>query len=410
MEPVKERVMGHLRYLAEEIGCRPIGTDANDAAAEYIEKVWKNAGLIVEKQEFEVPNWECEKACLILKGEQLDARANSFSAACDITGEIMPICTLEELEATPHLAGKIVLLYGELSKENFIPKGFTIYNPESHKRVIQLLEEKNPSAIITVRMEKMNDEPIFNDWDLDIPSVTISAETGLMINNCSNAAQIRLIVDSKRSPGKTRNIIGRLNGNAKEKIILTAHYDSVFKTYGAFDNASGVSIILALAEEISTRDDLHMGFEFIAFSSEEYLGLGDQIYLSNFDRTLQDGIAAINFDGIGQSLGTNNMTLMAGSLGLENLLKTIKKGFPAVQWVNPWYESNHYTFFSNGVPSIPFSCTGVSDLLHTPDDRLKWISPEKMNEVFSIALHVIENLQDKTSEWTRSADHKVVGT
>mgnify|MGYP001294634176 FL=1 len=400
---MQETILKHFRTLSIEIGCRPVGTEANHVASNYIETVFKSIGLNVETQEFEVPDWQLEEAFVELNGKRLEAKGNNFSEPCNVSGEIVPLCTIEELTLAPNLEGKIAFLYGELSKENYVPKGFTIYNPEHHQQTIRLLEEKKPSAIIFVRMEKENNLPIINDWDFSIPSLTVSPEVGLELKNNLPNASIRCVINSKKTEGKTSNIIGRIKGERPDKIILTAHYDTVFDTNGAFDNASGVTLLLSLAEEIAKRDDWQCGFEFIAFSSEEYLGLGDTIYLQKHKNSLQDAIVAMNFDGVGQVLGTNNMTLISGSNELETNLKELKREFPSVQWTSPWYESNHYTFFSNGVPSIPFSCTGVSDLLHTKDDTEQWISEEKLNEVHSLALEIIQNLQTKSKEWTRES-------
>jgi aminopeptidase YwaD len=400
MSTLENRLMDHLSMLSHEIGCRPVGTAENTAAADYIKKILNDIGAEVEDQEFEVPAWEFAEAFLEINNERLEVTANTFSVPCEILGDLVPFCTLEELESASDLKGKIALLYGELSKENYVPKGFTIYNPEHHKKAIGLLESKNPSAIITIRMQKGKQLPLLSDWDFSIPSVTVTPETGLSIKEASTA---KLVIKSKSSLGTTRNIIGRIAGARKEKIILAAHYDTVFNTNGAFDNASGISVMLTIAEVIAKRKTWATSFEFIAFSSEEYLGLGDEVYLQHYKESLPNALAAMNFDGVGQSLGTNNITLMSGSKELQARLKAIKNDFPAVHWTNPWYESNHYTFFSNGVPSIPFSCGGVSDLLHTADDTIQWISPDKLAEVFSIAWNVLIELEDKTVVWTRGS-------
>jgi aminopeptidase YwaD len=106
------------------------------------------------------------------------------------------------------------------------------------------------------------------------------------------------------------------------------------------------------------------GFEFITFSSEEYLGLGP-----------------VTRD--------NNFTLVSGSNELQAHLPSIKNDFPAVQWTSPWYESNHYTFLSNDVPSIPFIRSGVSDLLHTVEDIMEWVRPDKLAEVYTLSYNFI---------------------
>src|SRR5690625_841439 len=141
---MQETLMKHFRTLSNEIGCRPVGTEANHVASNYIETVFKNHGLNVETQEFEVPDWQLEEAFVELNGKRLEAKGNNFSEPCNVSGEIVPLCTIEELTLAPNLEGKIAFLYGELSKENYVPKGFTIYNPEHHQQTIRLLEEKKP--------------------------------------------------------------------------------------------------------------------------------------------------------------------------------------------------------------------------------------------------------------------------
>ncbi|MCG7342546.1 M28 family peptidase [Sporosarcina sp. ACRSL] len=403
MQTIKERLMNHVKVLSNEIGCRPVGTQANSAASAYIEKVFRDSGLEVELQEFEVPVWQLNEAFIEFNSERLEARGNSFTEACEVSGEIIPFCTMEELASSSNLEGKIAFLYGELSKENYVPKSFTIYNPDHHKKTIQLFEEKKPSAIIFVRMETEKNLPIINDWDFSIPSLTVTPEVGLKIIDNHHDSSAVCTINSTSSRGSTKNIIGRMQGDGEEKIILVAHYDTVFETNGAYDNASGIALLLSLAEELANGKNRKNGFEFIAFSSEEFLALGDEYYLKEHKGNLQNIIVAMNFDGVGQSLGTNNITLMSGSKELEADLREIKRAFPSVHWTSPWYESNHYTFFSNGVPSIPFSSTGVSDLLHTKEDTDRWLSKDKLYEVYLLAFEIIKSLQGKTSKWTRDS-------
>lgn len=274
MQSLRDRINLHLQKITLDIGSRPVGSKGNQQAAEYIEDVFRTAGLEVELQEFEVPNGEVDEAYILMNGDKYEVRANTFSETCHATAEVIPICTLEELRLSPNLTGKIIFLYGELSKENYVPKGFSIYNPEHHQEVIRLLEEKNPAAVITASMQQGSNLPIFSDWDFKIPSITISPELGVKVKNHTEA--LTVMISSKKSPGKTRNVIGRVEGKRPGKIILTAHYDTVFDTNGAFDNGSGVSVMLLLAEELASRIGLDTSFECIAFSSEEYLGLGDQ--------------------------------------------------------------------------------------------------------------------------------------
>lgn len=41
------------------IGCRPIGSPANQAAADYIRNVFHSLGLAVEEQPYPCTGWDC---------------------------------------------------------------------------------------------------------------------------------------------------------------------------------------------------------------------------------------------------------------------------------------------------------------------------------------------------------------
>jgi Zn-dependent M28 family amino/carboxypeptidase len=72
-------------------------------------------------------------------------------------------------------------------------------------------------------------------------------------------------------------VIGRLQGQIPERIVFCAHYDSKVDTPGAYDNAAGVGVLLALAQILSGRKHRHT-LEWVAFTGEEGAGLGDMEY------------------------------------------------------------------------------------------------------------------------------------
>jgi hypothetical protein len=70
--------------------------------------------------------------------------------------------------------------------------------------------------------------------------------------------------------------------------------------------------------------------------------------------------------------------------------------------VGPWPASDHYTFYSHGVPSIPLGCSGgVANIHHQPIDTIDWLSPAKLAEAVSLIADLVDALQDKTSSWCR---------
>ena len=137
---------------------------------------------------------------------------------------------MAELERTDY-AGKLLLLHGEISAEQMMPKNFVFYNPEHHQRIIALLEQKKPAAIIasTGRNPELVGAlypfPLFVDGDFDIPSVYCKefCWESLLI---AGRAEFRLKIDARRVPSSASNVVARLNPGAKQKIVVTAHIDA----------------------------------------------------------------------------------------------------------------------------------------------------------------------------------------
>jgi len=387
----------HVKHLSVHIGSRPIGSTANLAAADYISDVFKQAGLTLEKQEFSCPDWIEEHSSLELNGELLEAFANTFSPPCNISAATNPVSTLAELEAAL-MTGRILVFYGDMAQTELATKG-GIYISERDRRIIQFLDERKPAGIITINPTLHARWRLIEDFDLDIPSVTVTAHSGLkLLKNPGAIVQMRIA--ARRSPSHTANVVGRLKGELPERIVLCAHYDSKVDTPGAYDNAAGVGVLLTLAEVLSQRKHHHT-LEWIAFTGEEGAGLGDMEYARRIGDGFDQISTAMNFDGIGPFTGTTTIASFSASQALEALIDEKIGNYPGVIRVEPWPASDHYIFYSHGTPSIAFTSKGIRDIYHTPSDTFEWISGEKLAEATQLALDLIEVLDNKELSWSR---------
>lgn len=399
MESVETKAMQHLEHLCAKIGPRPIGSKGNQAAASYIQSVFEASGLGVEVQEFSCPAWEHKGTRLELDGERLDAAANVFSPPCDVVAPAVTMGTVAELDVA-ELTGLIGIMHGDLTKGALAAKG-AVYNPERDQKIVQLLEEKRPAALITVNPRTGCLERLIEDWELPIPSATVPARVGLDLLRQSDRT-LHLTIATHRSPGHSCNVVATRAGARRERIVLCAHYDTKIETPGAFDNGAGVAVLLAVAELLAERD-LPVGLEWIAFNGEEYGGVGDKEYLRRRGGELEQVLFVINVDGVGQRLGANSITAMASSEPFQAQVSELLKEYPGVVWVDPWPASNHYTFYTRGVPSIAISSVGAANVIHLPTDTIEWISPAKLNEVVSLVTNLVESLQDKSLDWCRES-------
>lgn len=80
-------------------------------------------------------------------------------------------------------------------------------------------------------------------------------------------------VDLKRV--EVSNVIGMIDGKADHGYVISAHFDHLGDNldgtvnYGALDNASGVSAMMALAEAMVRNGEQELDYYFIAFNGEE---------------------------------------------------------------------------------------------------------------------------------------------
>jgi aminopeptidase YwaD len=392
-----DSLVDSLRHLSVEIGSRPSGSAENQAAASYIHQAFVSAGYAVEDQRYAVPAWQHGQTRLELNGQPVSACANAFSPACDVCAPLVPVSTLAELE-TADLTGKIGLLYGDLTKAPLAPKAWFLKG-ERDIRMVELLEQKAPAALITVQAVIAGDLiGVIEDAEFNIPSVTVPADVGVALLRANSA--VRLQIKSRMAQGQACNVVARKEGEHPARIVLCAHFDTKFNTPGACDNATGVAMLLALAEKLG-KQKLRYGLECTAFDNEEYLPIGDDEYMRRNGPSLDDVVMAVNMDGVGQLMGSTSIAIYTASAAFQAHAEELARRYPGIVWVDPWPESNHSTYSWRGVPCLAFSTTAGAPIHHTLSDTMERVNLAKLDETLSLVSDIVASLQDKSPEWLR---------
>ncbi len=97
---------------------------------------------------------------------------------------------------------------------------------------------------------------------------------------------------------KSANVIGVKAGQSTQEIIVGAHYDSVPAGKGADDNASGVAVMLEVAELVKDRQTPYT-IRFVAFGAEEAGLHGSGYYVDKMSAAdIQNTISMINLDSL----------------------------------------------------------------------------------------------------------------
>jgi aminopeptidase YwaD len=251
-----------------------------------------------------------------------------------------------------------------------MPKHFVFYNPEHHQRIIALLESKKPTAIITATERKpeqvgaLYPYPLIADGDFDIPSCYCKDSVGEMLAAMQGEV-FHLRIDAQRFPSSATNVIARLNQEADDKIVITAHIDAYEDSPGASDNASGTVVLLLLAEMLSDYRGRNC-VEIAAFNGEDHYSAGGQMdYLKRYGGEFNRILLAINVDDVGYKKGRSAYSFYECSSQLEKRTEDVFRGFDGVVRGDQWFSGDHMIFVQSQVPSVAFTSECMPELMRT---------------------------------------------
>ena len=303
----------YLKTLCTDITERCVGSEGNRQATFFLEKELALLGWKTEMAEFEAFDWEENGANLRSDDETFNVLVSPYSPGFRGEGELVSASTIEELSAI-NANNKIILLYGEIAREQLMPKNFVFYNPEEHQKIISILENSGAKAIICATGRNaalaggVYPFPLIEDGDFDIPSVYMTEEEGSKLI-LKSGKTVFLESESKRIPGKGYNVIGRKGNSNSPKIVVTAHIDAKKGTPGAIDNATGVIVLMLLADLLKDFNGNRL-IEIVALNGEDHYAVPGQMnYISSSMNDFSRMLLNINIDGAGYREGLSSFSL-----------------------------------------------------------------------------------------------------
>jgi aminopeptidase YwaD len=275
-----------------------------------------------------------------------------------------------------------------------------------------------------------------SDFSVDIPVLRIKKEVADIILSKSKTTIVALEkkLNETRKPivfltkvtvnGKTeivresaftRNVVMILPGEDEllknEYIIIGAHFDhlgmggpgsssravdTIAVHHGADDNASGVALMLEIAEKFAkTKGSHRRSIICIAFTGEELGLLGSKYFAENPGIDLSKVNAMINLDMVGRMQETN--ILQISGIGTADGLKNIVSSASDTNLIrlnlsNEGYgPSDHSSFYGKNIPVLFFS-TGAHLDYHTPSDSYDKINYNGIVNISSVVYIVTSKL------------------
>ena len=223
--------------LAQEIGVRQCGTDAAAQAARVIAEAFRDLGLEPRFQEFPLLRFDAEEPELWVDGERWPVGPCIYAHPGVCEGPV------ERLSDGHWAVGEGRLIRSIFGKG---PIPFTGRGPAG-------------GHVATP------------------PTAFLSRDDDARLREGRHA---RLVVRGAWAMGhRDRNVIATIPGAKPEKVVVGAHFDSVWRGNGAIDNATGVEGIRRVAERFAGRQ-LPRTLEFVAFAAEEVGLIGARRYVA----------------------------------------------------------------------------------------------------------------------------------
>ena len=188
-------------------------------------------------------------------------------------------------------------------------------------------------------------------------------------------------VDYNNKNQKSQNVIGLLDNSKEKQVIICAHYDNIygsdvingFQAEGAYNNGTGVAVMLALAQYFGTSElQLDYNIIFLALGAEEPGLHGSKYYESKMlPSEKKDTLLVIDLDCVGggdylylycDELDTVHQQFIKRIADDNNLAlrlppsnkKTFTASTPLTPYLHYGLNSANFNFLKSGINSAHF--------------------------------------------------------
>jgi len=412
---LRSELFCHVEYLAG-LGHRISGTQNDRLARQYIVERFKAAGLQVRTEPFDFMAYRVNRAVLRI----------SHPSVAEIT--------VAQLHFDPYgcpnlLKGRCVFLPEEQATESQLD-AYARKLEEEIDFVVLVLEKPQKFGLHRVAYQ-------FAERPLHAIAAVSSVPEQIQDSMGKILTDVELVIEGQMETRRTANIVGVLPGNnLTEDIIVCAHHDS-YSCPGADDNASGISVLIAIANIFGREKRLPRTIRLVAFGAEEWTHLGSRMYVKRHAQELRQTLAVLNLDCVGGEGGAIKAVIAAGIEDVPpgkgqipdeladkafnapefaggigwSLIYYYTKFIPFISYVPTWLRnaveeagkelgypikavdhtgSDHNIF---ALARIPATSIGKGNVpVHTPQDNLSVISEESLEMVTRLSEQILRRL------------------
>mgnify|MGYP001302797325 CR=1 FL=1 len=233
-----------------------------------------------------------------------------------------------------------------------------------------------------------------------LSGTVISGETEVLAKNVSTANVVMIL------KGSTLN---------DEYVIVGAHFDhlgmggpgsssrapdTIAVHHGADDNASGVALMIELAEKLAAaHKEYARNIIFVAFTGEELGLLGSKYFVENMGIDPSKINLMVNLDMVGRMKEGNGVQVsgVGTAAGLRDTVKAyVDTTLLSLTFTDEGYgPSDHSSFYGKEIPVL-FVTTGAHTDYHTPDDTSDKLNYAGMVRIGDLMYEIISHAANDT--------------
>lgn len=376
----------HVAALCDVTPDRRPGSLGNRQATDYVKTILSQHGWAPTTQPFDCVDWTSEGGHLTVAGETIEIEPSPYGHPVDTGGTLRLAGSLEELSERD-LTDSILVLTGRLATEQLTPRAYPFYGNEVHARILDAIEGAKPAAVIAVtdldvgQCGAVRPFPLIEDGEFPIPTANVLPEHAPNIGERDGDAAT-VVIRSSRRPAVAENVIGT-RGAQDHRVLVVAHVDSKPNTPGAVDNASGVAVLLLVAELLADASAVPpIGVELLAVNGEDhYAAPGEVRWLSQHENRLTDIELMINVDGAGYRSGVASYSTYNVQPDIDDHI-TAAFARASLPQGPQWYQSDHAIFAMAERPAMAVTSEPIAEIMasvfHSTADTPDQVDPTQL--------------------------------
>lgn len=371
---------------------REAGTPTEEKAASLIREELKSFGMESMLSEFTFNTWEIRKAELTVtepynKTYQVTGYQRCGSTAGEgVEAEFLYVENGDDISLS-HAAGKIVMVNEIVRKDMYLKllkagaAGFVSISGSP----TDTGEDRIPRAASIPQKvyEALNEKERIQGVGIHYLDAVEMVTEG--------AKRVRFTLLQEEVTRTSRNVEARIQGSdrADEILTLTAHYDSVPESPGAYDNMAGAAIIMEVCRYLKEHQPRRT-VEFVWFGAEEKGLLGSRHYIKLHEQELGKHRFNMNVDLAGQLVGGNVIGVTADPSVCSMLTYLAAETGIGMTTKNQIWGSDSNTFAWKGIPAMTLNRDGFG--MHTHYDTVDLLSAWSLERSARLLAHIAENL------------------